>query len=185
MRRGRTARPGGDRAGGAAVEYLDEDEQARLVAGLAARLEAQRRAWRRGFAALSVLLALGVAAAARRALDLPWLPALLLRTTRGHPPSEGQTDALAAVAAAAFVAAAGGFFRGTRSGAYHVFAATACACILFMGAVWFWTNGDTLLCAMLLPVAYQGLAALVVHTLHDTDTDLERLRKSQYKFKSI
>ena len=175
-------RPGNDRAV-AAVDYLDEDEQARLVANLAARIDAQRRVWRRGFAALSGLLALGVAVAA--ALDLPWLPALLLRTTRGHPPSVRVTDTLAAVAAAAFATAAAAFSRGARRSGYRVFAAAACACLLFMVGVWIWTKGDTLPWALLLPAAYQGLGAFVVHTLHDTDAEMEMLRKSQYKYKSI
>ena len=89
----------GGRRGEAPPEYLDDDEQEAVIARFEASMQATRDAWMRLLCALSLGCSVGVGVASL--LDLPFLPALVHRTTlvTGAFPSSQYAGPVAVAAA--------------------------------------------------------------------------------------
>ena len=171
----------GGRRGEAPPEYLDDDEQEAVIARFEASMQATRDAWMRLLCALSLGCSVGVGVASL--LDLPFLPALVHRTTlvTGAFPSSQYAGPVAVAAAASFCLPGIGFY--TREHLHRWFAAGAavplCAFILILA----WSQGTTYVFALLLPVGYQMFCYIALNVLHEPDTSLDLLKTARYHHK--
>ncbi len=166
-------------------EYLDEDEQAEIIARFEASMRATREAWLSTISCLSLVCGVGVAAA--YALDWAFLPMLLLRTSFGeNAAASGRYVGVAAAAASmSFCLPAVGFYtRPETHIMYRWLAAGAAVPLCVFLCVLAWSQGATVLMGLLfIPVGYQGFCLLAVGVLHEPDASLASLKSAKYHHK--
>jgi hypothetical protein len=185
MRASRGRRLGG--GAGPPPEYLDEAEQAAIIARFEASMRRTREAWLSRIAWLSVACGVGVFAA--YALALPFLPKLMLKSSFGARASAAASDGCVGVAAAAAsvsfcLPAAGLHYARSETRRVHRWLAAGAAVPLcaFLGVL-AWSRGATVPTALLFPVFYQGFCLLAIGVLHEPDASLASLRSAQYHHK--
>ena len=159
--------------------FLDSVEQEQIITDFQLRINKQRLLWKNTFASISLLLAVGVLYV--YLADVGWYPQLLSRSTYVQTPSLATSRYLTVVFILSLLCTSvTTFFQSSPLNSTLLIVAfnlIMSSTLVILSP----SRSVVLLC----PTGYQVLCSVAMYVLSGIDQDLEKLKRTQYKFKKV